>query len=139
VSTSTQRGAATWRLLLAAASVIGLVAVAAWYFFGHSEPTPWNKPATVDGATVRLTYTGSECRDGVQADVEEDADRVTITVKETVRATSCNDVGIIYDLVVQLDSPLGTRELVDGTCQMPQYARSIDCSSDLVTVETDAD
>ena len=138
MSKSTQRGAATWRLLLVAASVIGLVAVAAWYFFGHSEPTPWNKPAMVDGATVRLTYTGSECRDGAKADVEEAADRVTITISETVRATSCNDVGISYDIEVRLDAPLGSRELVDGACQMPAFVRSLQCDPDLVTVEADS-
>ena len=138
MSKATQRGAVTWRLLLAAASVIGLVSVAAWYFFGHSEPIPWNKPAVVDGTTVRLTYTGSECRDGAQTDVEEDADRVTITVRETVRATSCNDVGITYDIEVRLDAPLGTRELVDGACQMPGYARRIDCAPDLATVESNS-
>lgn len=131
-----QRGAVRWRLILAAASVIGVVSVAAWYFFGQSEPTPWHKPARADGAVVQLTYTGSGCRDGAQADVEEDSERVTITVRETVRAVSCSDVGVSYDIQVRLGSPLGDRELVDGACQMPTYAHRSDCGRYQTTVES---
>jgi|SRR5690606_37084560 len=131
-----QRGSARWLFILAAAPVIGVVSVAAWYFFGKSEPTPWNKPARVDGAVVQLTYTGSECRDGAQAEVEEDSERVTITVRETVRARSCSDVGVPYDIQVRLDAPLGARELVDGACQMPKYAQYTDCEQNKVTVES---
>jgi hypothetical protein len=131
-----QRGAVRWRLILAAAAVIGVVSVAAWYIFAQSEPTPWNKPATVDGAVVQLTYTGSECRDGAQADVEEDSERVTITVRETVRAMSCSDVGVSYKTQVRLDAPLGDRKLVDGACQMSKYAHYIDCGQNRTTVES---
>ncbi|MCD4535893.1 hypothetical protein LRP67_17535 [Nocardioides sp. cx-169] len=125
----------TWRRILAAVSVIGVVSAAAWYFFGQSHPTPWNKPAKVGGAVVQLTYTGSECRDGARADVEEDSERVTITVRETVRAMSCSDVGVSYDIQVRLDAPLGDRELVDGACQMPEYAHYLDCGQNKRTVE----
>lgn len=134
MSKMAQRGASTWRLIIAAASLVGVVSVAAWYFFGQSEPTPWNKPARVDGAVVQLTYTGSECRDGAQADVEEDSNRVTITVRETVRAMSCSDVGVSYDVQVRLDAPLGDRELVDGACQMPKYAHYTECGQNKATV-----
>lgn len=136
MSKMAQLGAVTWRHILIAASVIGVVSVAAWYFFGQSEPTPWNKPARVDGATVQLTYTGSECRDGAQADVEEDSERVTITVRETVRAMSCSDVGVSYDIQVRLDAPLRDRELVDGACQMPKYAHYTECGRNKTTVES---
>ena len=126
-------------LLLAAAAVIGAVSIAAWYVFGQSEPTPWNKPAEVDGAVVRLTYTGSECREGAKADVEEDSERVTITVRETVRARSCSDVGVSYEIQVELNAPLAERQLVDGACQMPTYAHYNDCGSNRTTVETNSD
>lgn len=139
MSRMAQRGAVTWRLVLATASVIGVVSVAAWYFFGQSEPTPWNKPAGVDGAVVELTYTGSECRDGAQADVEENSKRVTITVRETVRATSCSDVGVSYDVQVRLDAPLRDRELVDGACLMPKYAHYPECGQNKTTVESISD
>jgi len=131
-----QRGAATWRLIIVATAMIGVLSLAAWYVFGQSEPTPWNKPARVDGAVVQLTYTGSECRDGAEADVEEDSERVTITVTETVRARSCSDVGVSYDIQVRLDAPLGDRELVDGACQMTKYAHYIVCGQTKTTVES---
>lgn len=131
-----QRGAVTWRLIIGATAVIGVLSLAAWYFFGQSEPTPWGKPARVDGAVVQLTYTGSECRDGAEADVEENSERVTITVTETVRAMSCSDVGVSYDIQVRLDAPLGDRELVDGACQMPKYAHYIVCGQNETTVES---
>ena len=134
-----QRGAVTSRLVLVAASVIGVLGAAAWYFLGQSEPAPWNKPARVDGAVVQLTYTGSECRDGAQADVDEGSERVTITVRETVRARSCSDVGVSYDLRVRLDAPLGDRELVDGACQMPEYSHYIVCRQYETTVESTSD
>jgi len=123
--------------VLAAASALGVMGVAAWYIFGQSEPTPWNKPATVDGAIVRLTYTGSECRDGADVDVDEDSTRVVITVRETVRAMSCSDVGVPYDVEVRLDVPLADRELVDGACQMSEYANYVECGPNKSTVESD--
>lgn len=131
-----QRGAVTRRPIIVAAAVIGVLSLAAWWIFGQSEPTPWNKPARVNGAVVQLTYTGSECRDGAGADVDEDSERVTITVTETVRAMSCSDVGVSYDIQVRLDAPLGDRELVDGACQMPKYARYIVCGQSTTTVES---
>jgi len=121
--------------ILAAASALAVAGAVGWYLLGQSEPVPWNKPARVDGAMVRLTYTGSECRDSADADVEEDPARVVVTVRETVRARSCNDVGITYELDVRLDAPLGDRELVDGACQMPQYANYLECGPNKSTVE----
>ena len=114
---------------------LAVLAVSGWYIFGQSEPTPWNKPARVDGATIRLTYTGSECRDSADVDVDENSVRVVITVHETVRARSCSDVGITYKLQVHLDAPLADRELVDGACEMPDFANYLACDPEKVTVE----
>ncbi len=121
--------------LVALFGALAALAVAGWYVFGQSEPTPWNKPAQVDGATIRLTYTGSECRDSADAEVDENSVRVVITVHETVRARSCSDVGIIYKLQVHLDAPLADRELVDGACEMPKFANYLDCDPKKMTVE----
>ncbi|MBA3410326.1 MAG: hypothetical protein H0U15_05665 [Geodermatophilaceae bacterium] len=129
-----QRGV-TRRAVLGAALTLVVLGAAGWYFFGQSEPTPWNKPATVDGAIVRLTYTGSECQDSAEVEVDEDSSRVVITVKETVRARSCNDVGVPYDVEVRLDAPLSDRELVDGACQIPEYEGDVECGPSKVTVE----
>lgn len=115
-----------------AAAVGGVVAVlalawVAWYAFGQSEPTPWTKPAEVEGHVVHLTYIGSECQDSAAVDVEEDAERVVLTVRATVRATACNDVGVGYEIDARLDAPLGDRELVDGACQVAELATYADC------------
>lgn len=121
-----------------AAAVGGVVAVlalawVAWYVFGQSEPTPWTKPAEVEGRVVHLTYIGSECQDSAAVDVEEDAERVVLTVRATVRATSCTDVGVVYEIDAQLDAPLGDRDLVDGACQMAELASYTDCRPGLPT------
>jgi hypothetical protein len=114
-----------------------VLGAAGWYLLGHSLPVPWNKPATVDGSLLRLTYigSGSECRDSADAEVKEDSTRVVVTVRETVRARSCRDVGVAYELDVRLDAPLGDRELVDGACQLPAYASYTDCRQEKSTVE----
>lgn len=134
MSTMPQRGAVTVVAVLAAASVLGVLGIAGWYIFGQTEPTPWNKPATVDGTMVRITYTGSACQDSADVEVDEDSARVVITVRETVRARSCNDNGVPYDVEVRLDAPLAGRVLVDGACQMPEYADYVDCGPNKSTV-----
>lgn len=115
------------RAVLATVSALVVLGAAGWYIFGQSEPMPWNKPATIDGEILRLTYSGSECRDSADVDVDEDSARVVVTVRETVRAWSCSDVGVPYEIEVRLDAPLGDRELVDGACQMSEYASYEEC------------
>ena len=123
--------------LAALLGVLAVLGLAGWYVFGQAEPTPWNKPARVDGQTIHLTYTGSECRDSADVDVDEDATRVVITVQETVRARSCNDVGVTYELQAHLNAPLADRELVDGACEMPKFTNYSDCDPRKATVERD--
>lgn len=121
--------------VLMAAITLGVVGVVGWYVLGQSEPTPWNKPATVDGALVRISYTGSECQDSAEVDVVEESTQVVITIRETVRARSCSDVGVPYDVEVLLDAPLADRSLVDGACQIQKYANYLDCATNKSTVE----
>jgi len=90
--------------------------------------------ALLAGATVRLTYTGSECRDGADAEVDEDSTRVVITVRESVQAMSCTDVGVLYDVEVRLNAPLADRELVDGACQMSEHANYAECGPNTSTI-----
>jgi hypothetical protein len=123
-------------IVVAAVCVLGVVGIAAWSLFVQSDPKPWNKPANVDGAIVRLTYTGSECRDGADVAVDENATRVVITVSETTRARDCSDVGVTYDIQLQLDEPLADRQLLDGACQMSEYGHYLECAPDKPTVET---
>lgn len=130
-----KRGVVRFVAVLAAGFALGAIGIAAWYIFGQSEPAPWNKPAAIDGATVRLTYYGSACRDSADADVDEDSTRVVITVRENVRATSCNALGVLYDVEVRLDAPLADRGLVDGACQMSKYANHSECGPNKSTVQ----
>lgn len=109
-TTAARRG---WRLLVTLVVAVGVVVAVLWWR-GTTRPEPWTEPARVDGAVVRLTYVGSECRSGVHVDVEEDPTRVTITIRETVRSRSCSDVGVRHRVRVRLDAPLGNRMLVDG-------------------------
>ena len=133
-----QRGAITLAVVLSAVLAAGVLGVAGWYLLGQSEPTPWNKPATAEGSLIQLTYLGSECRDGADAEFEEDSVRVVVTVSETVRARSCSDVGVLYEIDVHLDAPLGDRELVDGACRMPRYESGGECARNRSTVESPA-
>ena len=130
-----KRGVVRFLAVLAAGFGLGVVGIAAWYIVGHSEPKPWNKPAAVDGATVRLTYEGSACRDGANADVDQDPTRVVITVRETVRARSCDAKAVRYQVEVRLDAPLADRVLVDGACQMSKYANHSECGPNKATVQ----
>ncbi len=130
-----QCGIGTILVVLAAAAALGALGIAGYLVFRQSDPTPWNKPATVDGAVVRFTYTGSECQDSAEVEVREETDRVVITVHEIVRARSRSDVGVPHDVEVRLDAPLADRELVDGACKMPEYADYVQCGSEKATVE----
>jgi hypothetical protein len=130
-----KRGVVKLLAVCAAGLALGGIGIAAWYVFGQSQPAPWTKPAAIDGATVRLTYEGSRCRDSADADVDQDSTRVVITVRETARARSCESVAIRYDLEVRLDAPLADRELVDGACQMSKYADHSECGPNKLTVQ----
>jgi hypothetical protein len=120
--------AALWVGGAFAAVVVG-AALLAWVVVraGDTEPVPWDKPAAVDGDVVRLTYLGSECRDGASVDVAEDAEQVVLTVRETVHARSCSDVGVTYEHEVRLAGPLDGRELTDGACLEQELARRPAC------------
>lgn len=95
----------------------------------RSDPTPWDKPATVEGALVHLRYTGSLCQDDASVDVDETGDEVVLTVRARIRATSCPDVGVSYEIDAHLEAPLGDRELVDGACLIDEYAHYSACGS----------
>ena len=130
-----KRGVVGFLVLLVAGVALGVVGIAGWYVLGLTEPKLWSKPAAINGGNVRLTYHGSACRDGADVDVDEDSTRVVITVREIVRARSCDTVGVRYDVEVRLDAPLADRELVDGACQMSKYANQSECEPKKSTVQ----
>jgi hypothetical protein len=102
-------------------ALVGAVGLAVFReVHGTLEPTPW---ATVDahGTGLTVEYVGSECRDEASLDVVEDADRVVVTVRERVGASSCSDVGVLYTAQGRLEEPLGDRDLVDGACLTDEW------------------
>jgi len=135
VSQFSKRGVVKFLAVLAAGLALGVVGIAAWYIFGQSQPVPWTKPAAIDGATVRLTYEGSACRDGADADVDENSTRVVITVRETLRARSCDANAVRYHVEARLNAPLADRKLVDGACLMSKYANHSECEPNKSTVQ----
>ena len=113
------------RVIVVLALVVA--ALVAWSLRALAEPRPWVKPPTIDGEVVTTTYTGSDCQSYDHVDVDEGSERVVITVWETVLARGCNDMGVPYDVRVELDETLGDRELVDGACLVEELEGRADC------------
>lgn len=110
-------------LVLGAGALIGLVLCAQYFWAGRAQPVPWD---TVEGTGTELqvSFTGSDCQTSSRVEAEEHEDRVVVTAYEGVRARSCNDMGVPYQLTVTLDEPLGERELVNGACVVDEPPRS---------------
>jgi hypothetical protein len=82
----------------------------------ESSPAEWTDPVVSDDErSVTVSFTGGHC-DDPEAEVEETAEQVTISVHNVddwfIRG--CDDVGVPKEISVELDAPLGERELVDG-------------------------
>lgn len=106
-----------------------VVAAGFWWLTGSRGLSPFTKPVAADGRTITVTYTGSECQDGSRLEVDEQDDRVVLTVHRWSRATSCTDIGIPYTLTAVLSRPLGDREVVDGACDVSPYRDWSDCAT----------
>jgi hypothetical protein len=68
----------------------------------------------VDETTIRVGVTTSKWAWTRVTDVEEAASSVRITVKSLTHPLPQGDIGYEIELTVQLDRPLGDREVVDG-------------------------
>ncbi|UUZ58891.1 hypothetical protein [Nocardioides sp. B-3] len=103
--------------------MIGLALGTMYFWAGRAQPVPRD---TVEGTGTELTvvFIGSECQSSSRVEAVEHEDRVVITAYEGVRARSCSDVGVRYDLTVTLDERLGERELINGACAVDQPPRS---------------
>ncbi|MEO6512437.1 MAG: hypothetical protein ABIO16_15675 [Nocardioides sp.] len=121
--------------VLAVLLVVGSSVAVWWRLWSHTEVKPWD-PGSLSyvGNEVSLTYTGSECRDGVAVDVDERATEVVITVREVVRAWSCSDVGVTYDVQLRLSHPVGGRRVLDGTCSTDEWRATEDCQKPTITL-----
>jgi hypothetical protein len=116
------------RVVLGGIAVASLaVAGFALHQLAQSEPTPWNKPAKVEGDVAHLRYIGSQCQEDASVDVEQDDREVILTVLTPVRTGDCPDVGVPYSIDVKLGAALGERELIDGACLIPELAHYAAC------------
>ena len=95
--------------------VVGGFFLAVWW--PESSVERWVEPPEVssDDRAVRITVLGGMC-DHPEAEVDENADSVTITVRvvEDWFVTACGDAAVPATIIVELDEPLGDRTLVDG-------------------------
>lgn len=122
-----QRGSRTgttgrqWLLLaagfvaLAACVLIAIVAIRA-SFDSETEgnPVAWRE-ALQDGTTVTVTWDASPCAKEGTVSVEETSDTVEITVREVPRQALCSSAAEVRTTTVELEQPVGERQLVDGS------------------------
>lgn len=82
----------------------------------ESSPAPWRDAVvSEDGRSVTVSVMGGAC-DDPDTTVAESSTQVTITVRNEGDwfVFQCDDVGVGKTVTVELDDPLGGRELVDG-------------------------
>ncbi len=94
----------------------------------RTEARPWTRLEAVDGSTVLIRYSGSSCQDAVRVavDEDEDEDAVVPTVYETASGGACDASAPAYDREVELEAPLGDRELVDGAAGSSWWSGLLD-------------
>lgn len=115
--------------LLTVGALVIAVGGGVWWLAGTRGVAPFHKPVTTDGRTLTVTYLGNECQDGSRLEVDEQEQRVIVTVHRWSRATECSDVGVDFTLTHVLSRPLGDRQVVDGACEEPQYRGRSDCTT----------
>lgn len=105
--------------------------------------TAWNLDSPVDGdaTSFRITAASGVCVDvegqevGFEpldrVDVEETSTEVIVSAwlaePETPRPTECAGMSADLPAVVELEEPLGDRELVDPACELPRYRHHAAC------------
>jgi hypothetical protein len=84
-------------------------------------PHIWDKAEPLDSTTVRVEFYGGveECEGLDRVEVEETKDTVTITlyIGRVPSAEVCIEIALLKATTVELDSPLGGREIVDGAAR----------------------
>ena len=111
------------RLLWIGAGVIaciGVLVVGAGFLnrvFADYRETPW-EPLGVseDERTITIEYVADEgaCDSFDRVDRTEMASTVALTVVLRTRGENCPDISIHYTREVELERPLGDRQLIDG-------------------------
>ncbi|MDT9594581.1 hypothetical protein RDV89_15965 [Nocardioides zeae] len=110
-----------WLVLLAGVVLFAVVVVAAVLVLRASAdepaegtPVAWRDPV-VSGTSVTVSWDASPCAEEGTATVEETTDTVVVTVREVPRQALCSSPGDVRESTLQLDSPVGERQLVDGS------------------------
>lgn len=101
-------------VVVAVAFTTGLGTVL-WLQLGEHQR--WERASMVNQTTLKVSYTGSECEDQRTVDVDESDESVKITITARSYASACSDVGFLHTVIVELDDPLGDRQLIDGSCR----------------------
>jgi len=108
-----------WASVLAAVFLVplGTVLVVNRFFTEYTERATTWEPSGVDGRTITVEYV--TCRGNLQSldRVERTETRSTVTLTVVLRESSrgdCEDIAIYHTTEVELMSPLGDRELIDG-------------------------
>ena len=110
---------------LLAAIIIGSIV---WVFVNTQagDPRPWGNQ-DVNGTVVTVKYTTTDCVDGSVIDVDEEATKVTLTLKVSTKDDCKTDSAELTEKAV-LKQPLGTRELIDGACLMKDFRGDTLCA-----------
>lgn len=74
------------------------------------------QPPEVTGSSVTVYYIAHPDDTDPQAEVEETSESVTITVTvDDGCGSSCTAEGVVGDITVSLDQPVGSRAVIDGS------------------------
>lgn len=81
-------------------------------------PHIWDRAQPLEPRTIRVEFYGGveECDGLARVDVDETDSSVTITLHtgRVPTAEVCIEIAVLKAVTVELDSPLGDREIVDG-------------------------
>ncbi len=99
-----------------ALSVVALAVLLVVTFTGRKEvPLQLGNPPEVNGNELTVHFVAHPTDSDPQAEVEEAADSVTITVTVDRGCSDCTDEGRSGSVTVTLDEPLGSRTVRDGS------------------------
>lgn len=90
----------------------------------HGDPLPWNK-AELQGVDITVQGTGL-CKESAGVKVEEEADRVTLTLRAS-DADNCKDSAREVTATAVLKQPLAKRKLYDGACLENEWRNKAEC------------
>lgn len=83
------------------------------------RPQPWDRAQVVGSRRVRVEFYGGveECEGLDHVDVEETADRVTITlfVGRVPEAEVCIEIAVLKSVTIEVEESVRGRDIVDGS------------------------